>query len=86
MRSTRHLYATNFVSSIRDNIDILLLCPGTVIDGKPIITLPSKTVNLTKVEFSVEERAFYRKLEADSRSQFKVLLISKHPFISVFLL
>ncbi|KAL8157763.1 helicase-like transcription factor CHR28 [Apium graveolens] len=44
---------------------------GTVIDGKPIITLPSKTVNLRKVEFSVEERAFYRRLEADSRSQFR---------------
>nr|XP_017227107.1 PREDICTED: helicase-like transcription factor CHR28 [Daucus carota subsp. sativus] len=44
---------------------------GTVIDGEPIITLPSKTINLKKVEFSVEERAFYQRLEAESRSQFK---------------
>ncbi|XP_010508345.1 PREDICTED: helicase-like transcription factor CHR27 [Camelina sativa] len=44
---------------------------GTLFDGKPIINLPPKKVNLSKVEFSVEERSFYRKLEADSRSQFK---------------
>lgn len=44
---------------------------GTFIDGEPIITLPEKTINLKKVEFSVEERAYYKKLEADSRSQFK---------------
>lgn len=43
-----------------------------MIDGQPIINLPPKTINLSKVEFSVEERAFYTKLEADSRSQFKV--------------
>ncbi|KAJ1400167.1 Zinc finger, RING-type [Sesbania bispinosa] len=44
---------------------------GTLIDGKPIITLPPKTIKLSKVDFSIEERAFYHKLEADSRSQFK---------------
>ncbi|KAL1803552.1 hypothetical protein ACET3Z_032199 [Daucus carota] len=44
---------------------------GTVIDGEPIITLPSKTINLKKVEFSVEELAFYQRLEAEYRSQFK---------------
>ncbi|OVA07399.1 SNF2-related [Macleaya cordata] len=44
---------------------------GTLIDGEPIINLPPKTINLTKVEFSSEERAFYSKLESDSRSQFK---------------
>lgn len=44
---------------------------GTFLDGKPIITLPPKTTRLTKVDFSAEERAFYNKLEADSRSQFK---------------
>ncbi|XP_017229709.1 helicase-like transcription factor CHR28 isoform X1 [Daucus carota subsp. sativus] len=43
----------------------------TFIDGEPIITLPSKTINLIKVDFSAEERAYYQKLEADSRSQFK---------------
>lgn len=44
---------------------------GTLIDGEPIIRLPPKTIHLTKVDFSPEERAFYAKLEADSRSQFK---------------
>ncbi|KAK9115496.1 hypothetical protein Sjap_014443 [Stephania japonica] len=44
---------------------------GSLIDGKPIINLPPKTVHLIKVDFSMEERAFYSKLEADSRSQFK---------------
>ncbi|KAK7270127.1 hypothetical protein RIF29_23047 [Crotalaria pallida] len=43
----------------------------TLIDGKPIINLPPKKIELTKVDFSSEERAFYTKLEADSRSQFK---------------
>ncbi|CAN4123761.1 unnamed protein product [Withania somnifera] len=44
---------------------------GTVIDGEPIINLPPKTIQLKKVAFSAEERAFYNKLEAESRSQFK---------------
>ncbi|XP_062107990.1 helicase-like transcription factor CHR28 isoform X2 [Humulus lupulus] len=44
---------------------------GTYIDGEPIINLPPKTVCLSKVDFSSEERAFYTQLEADSRSQFK---------------
>ncbi|XP_050893023.1 helicase-like transcription factor CHR28 isoform X3 [Lathyrus oleraceus] len=43
----------------------------TLLDGKPIVTLPPKSINLSKVDFSCEERAFYKKLEADSRSQFK---------------
>ncbi|KAF7808400.1 helicase-like transcription factor CHR28 [Senna tora] len=44
---------------------------GTLIDGEPIISLPPKTIQLNKVDFSIEERAFYTKLEADSRTQFK---------------
>ncbi|ANM65813.1 Zinc finger C3HC4 RING-type [Arabidopsis thaliana x Arabidopsis arenosa] len=44
---------------------------GTLLDGKPIINLPPKVVNLSQVDFSVAERSFYKKLEADSRSQFK---------------
>ncbi|KAH0872440.1 hypothetical protein HID58_069802, partial [Brassica napus] len=44
---------------------------GTLLDGQPIINLPPKTINLSKVDFSVEERSFYTKLESDSRSQFK---------------
>ncbi|KAK7390769.1 hypothetical protein VNO78_18835 [Psophocarpus tetragonolobus] len=44
---------------------------GTLLDGRPIITLPPKTIELSKVDFSIEERAFYMKLESDSRVQFK---------------
>nr|AMP82929.1 LRR receptor-like serine/threonine-protein kinase [Catalpa bungei] len=44
---------------------------GTLIDGEPIINLPPKRVHLTRVEFSLEERTFYNKLESDSRQQFK---------------
>ncbi|KAK4754431.1 hypothetical protein SAY87_002535 [Trapa incisa] len=44
---------------------------GTLLDGKPIITLPPKSVKLEKVEFSKEERDFYSKLEADSRARFE---------------
>ncbi|KAG4984687.1 hypothetical protein JHK87_029436 [Glycine soja] len=44
---------------------------GTLLDGKPIINLPPKTIELSKVDFSIEERAFYTKLESDSRLQFK---------------
>ncbi|XP_051130364.1 helicase-like transcription factor CHR28 isoform X2 [Andrographis paniculata] len=44
---------------------------GTMIDGKPIISLPPKIIQLRKVDFSLEERTFYDKLEADSRQQFK---------------
>ncbi|XP_024987397.1 helicase-like transcription factor CHR28 isoform X1 [Cynara cardunculus var. scolymus] len=43
----------------------------TLIDGKPIINLPPKIINLATVDFSAEERTFYRKLERESRSQFK---------------
>ncbi|XP_076952691.1 helicase-like transcription factor CHR28 isoform X2 [Bidens hawaiensis] len=42
-----------------------------LIDGKPIINLPPKTIKLTPIDFSPEERAFYQKLEAESRSRFK---------------
>ncbi|XP_010278306.1 PREDICTED: helicase-like transcription factor CHR28 isoform X1 [Nelumbo nucifera] len=45
---------------------------GTIIDGKPIITLPLKSIELKKVDFSKEEWDFYSKLEADSRAKFKV--------------
>ncbi|KAK1257054.1 hypothetical protein QJS04_geneDACA019216 [Acorus gramineus] len=44
---------------------------GTLIDGKPIVDLPPKSICLKKVDFSQEERDFYARLEADSRKQFK---------------
>ncbi|XP_048231086.1 helicase-like transcription factor CHR28 isoform X2 [Ricinus communis] len=44
---------------------------GTHIDGKPIINLPPKVVELKKVDFTDEERDFYTQLENDSRAQFR---------------
>ncbi|KAL2341934.1 hypothetical protein Fmac_009874 [Flemingia macrophylla] len=44
---------------------------GTLLDGEPIISLPPKSVELKKVDFSQEEREFYSRLEADSRAQFQ---------------
>ncbi|GAV69203.1 SNF2_N domain-containing protein/Helicase_C domain-containing protein/zf-C3HC4_2 domain-containing protein, partial [Cephalotus follicularis] len=44
---------------------------ATILDGQPIITLPPKVVELKKVEFTVEERDFYTRLEAESRAQFQ---------------
>ncbi|XP_047328550.1 helicase-like transcription factor CHR28 [Impatiens glandulifera] len=43
---------------------------GTLLDGEPIINLPPKSVQLTKVDFTKEERGFYHILEAESRAQF----------------
>uniref|UniRef100_A0A453FNZ9 Uncharacterized protein n=1 Tax=Aegilops tauschii subsp. strangulata TaxID=200361 RepID=A0A453FNZ9_AEGTS len=45
---------------------------ATMLDGKPIISLPPKTISLKAVNFTSEERAFYNTLEAESRAQFKV--------------
>ena len=41
-----------------------------MLDGKPLITLPSKTVNLRKLEFGIEERAIYKMVEAKSQQIF----------------
>lgn len=43
----------------------------TLLDGQPIISLPPKDIQLTKVEFSPEERSYYTSLEAETRKQFK---------------
>lgn len=42
----------------------------TLVKGEPIISLPPKTITLKKVDFTDEERNFYRRLEAESRAQF----------------
>ncbi|KAL5759160.1 hypothetical protein ACOSQ2_017998 [Xanthoceras sorbifolium] len=44
---------------------------GTLIDGEPIINLPPKSICMRKVDFSIEERAFYKMLESDSFKKFK---------------
>ncbi|XP_021740504.1 helicase-like transcription factor CHR28 [Chenopodium quinoa] len=62
---------------------------GTLLDGKPIINLPPKSVKLKKVEFSEEEREFYSKLEADSRAQFQAYADSgtvKQNYVNILLM
>ncbi|KAL4278546.1 hypothetical protein GQ457_03G005150 [Hibiscus cannabinus] len=44
---------------------------ATLIDGEPIIKLPPKSIHMSRVDFTAEERDFYTQLEADSRSLFK---------------
>ncbi|XP_048323285.1 helicase-like transcription factor CHR28 isoform X2 [Ziziphus jujuba] len=44
---------------------------GTLLDGRPIVTLPPKYIELKKVDFSQKERDFYSRLESDSRAQFE---------------
>jgi len=43
----------------------------TLIDGEPILKLPAKTIQLSKIDFTPEERAFYVTLEEGSRQKFK---------------
>ncbi|XP_066349545.1 helicase-like transcription factor CHR28 isoform X2 [Miscanthus floridulus] len=43
----------------------------TLIDGEPILKLPPKTIQLSKIDFTQEERAFYLVLEEGSRQKFK---------------
>lgn len=43
----------------------------TLIDGEPILKLPPKTIQLNKIDFTQEERAFYLTLEEGSRQKFK---------------
>eukprot|EP01018_Ginkgo_biloba_P022585 Gb_33076 [translate_table: standard] len=62
---------------------------GSVIDGQPIVKLPPKTITLKKVDFSGEERAFYCRLEADSRAQFKVYAAAgtvKQNYVNILLM
>ncbi|CAM8984648.1 unnamed protein product [Rhodiola kirilowii] len=62
---------------------------STILDGEPIINLPTKTIELRKVEFSKEERNFYLKLEADSRAQFAVYAAAgtvKQNYVNILLM
>ncbi|CAO2036618.1 unnamed protein product [Urochloa humidicola] len=43
----------------------------TRIDGEPILKLPPKTIELSKIDFTPDERAFYLTLEEGSRQKFK---------------
>jgi hypothetical protein len=56
----------------------------TLINGKPIINLPPKTINLKKVDFTQEERSFYLTLEERSRQRFKVGYVFKFHLLYLF--
>ncbi|KAK7400514.1 hypothetical protein VNO78_11723 [Psophocarpus tetragonolobus] len=64
---------TNGYSKLQAVLKTIMLrrTKGTLLDGEPIISLPPKYIELKKVDFSMEERNFYSKLEADSRAQFQ---------------
>lgn len=47
---------------------------NSLIDGKPILTLPEKMEHKVAVEFSPDEASFYRELEARSQVQFNKYL------------
>ncbi|KQK10005.2 hypothetical protein BRADI_2g51727v3 [Brachypodium distachyon] len=62
---------------------------ATMLDGKPIISLPPKTISLKTVNFTGEERAFYNALEAESREQFKVYAAAgtvKQNYVNILLM
>ncbi|CAO2043836.1 unnamed protein product [Urochloa humidicola] len=42
-----------------------------LLDGEPIIKIPPKTIQLSKIDFTKEERAFYLNLEESSRQTLK---------------
>jgi len=44
-----------------------------LLDGEPIINIPPKTIQLSKIDFTKEERAFYLYLEESSRQKLKVV-------------
>jgi len=54
-----------------------------LLDGEPIINIPPKTIQLSKIDFTKEERAFYLYLEESSRQKLKVVS-SLHSQFSLF--
>uniref|UniRef100_A0A0E0KVL3 Uncharacterized protein n=1 Tax=Oryza punctata TaxID=4537 RepID=A0A0E0KVL3_ORYPU len=65
--------ATRGYKKLQAVLKIVLLrrTKETLIDGEPIIKLPPKTIQLSKIDFSKEERTFYMMLEEGSREKFK---------------
>jgi hypothetical protein len=54
-----------------------------LLDGEPIINIPPKTIQLSKIDFTKEERAFYLYLEESSCQKLKVVS-SLHSQFSLF--
>ncbi|THH32586.1 hypothetical protein EUX98_g1602 [Antrodiella citrinella] len=65
--ATRRLQAIFATTLLRRKKDSML-------DGKPLITLPVKNVNLRKLDFSAEERAIYAMVEAKTQNTFNRFL------------
>ncbi|KAF9652417.1 hypothetical protein BDM02DRAFT_3109440 [Thelephora ganbajun] len=65
--------ATDRLQSIFKTI-LLRRNKDTVLDGKKLITLPPKTVELVKLEFCLEEREIYKTIESKSQQIFNRFL------------
>uniref|UniRef100_J3M1N6 Uncharacterized protein n=2 Tax=Oryza brachyantha TaxID=4533 RepID=J3M1N6_ORYBR len=65
--------ATRGYKKLQAILKIVLLrrTKETLIDGEPIIKIPPKTIQLSKIDFIKEERTFYMMLEEGSREKFK---------------
>uniref|UniRef100_A0A0D9W9X0 RING-type domain-containing protein n=1 Tax=Leersia perrieri TaxID=77586 RepID=A0A0D9W9X0_9ORYZ len=65
--------ATRGYKKLQAILKIILLrrTKETLIDGEPIIKLPPKTIELSKIDFTKEERTFYMIIEEGSREKFK---------------
>lgn len=44
----------------------------TIIDGRPLLSLPEKRIELTTLTFSKQEEEFYQQLEAEAKTEFQV--------------
>jgi hypothetical protein len=57
----------------------------TLLDGEPIIKIPPKTIQLSTIDFTKEERAFYLRLEENSRQTLKVVTSLHLELSSIFI-
>ncbi|CAL5025297.1 unnamed protein product [Urochloa decumbens] len=65
--------ATRGYKKLQTVLRIVLLrrTKETLLDGEPIIKIPPKTIQLSKIDFTKEERAFYLNLEGSARKTLK---------------
>ncbi|KAK9916313.1 hypothetical protein WJX75_001149 [Coccomyxa subellipsoidea] len=59
---------------------------GSTLDGKPIVQLPARQVELVRLHFSVAERAAYDELQRSSMTQLKALRGAKSSYMNMLLL
>ncbi|KFM26793.1 Zinc finger CCCH domain-containing protein 21 [Auxenochlorella protothecoides] len=63
-RAPRHLHA------ILQPV-LLRRTKRTIIDGRPLLSLPEKRIELTTLTFSKQEEEFYQQLEAEAKTEFQ---------------